>query len=171
MAIQTSPIFKGFSGSVNRRLLFRQCSGITVLSRFPDRSKVVYSERQKQAQRRFSDAVDFARVVISQPGLKDIYAIKASLLGFRSAWNVAIAEFMSGTPLKVKKKRIRFDKSLIRMSLGRKMHIKLYKTADKADEVLKVPERLKLIRPRSPEALEIRRLIIRSDKEYALKEG
>lgn len=171
MAIQTSPIFKGFSGSVNRNLLFRQCSGITVLSRFPDRSKVVYSERQKQAQKRFSDAVDFARVVISQPGLKDIYAIKASLLRFRSAWNLAIAEFMSGKPLELKKKRIKFDKSLIRKPIRRKMRIRLYKIADKADELLKLPKRLKSIRSGNRKVPKIRHGMIRSDKETILKEA
>ena len=145
MAIQTSPIFKGFRGSVNRHLLFRQCGGKTVFSKFPDRSKVIYSHLQKKAQKHFSDAVDFARVVISEPGLRDIYSIKASLLGFRSAWNVAIAEFMSDKPLGVKEKKIRFDKSIIRRSLGWKIKMNLYKYAEKsAQVVLGVPERLKL---------------------------
>ncbi len=62
MAIQTSPVFEGFRGSIDRQLLFRQLGGKTVVSQFPDRSKVVYSELQKQAQKRFSEAVDFARV-------------------------------------------------------------------------------------------------------------
>lgn len=130
MAIQTSVIFKGFSGSVNRQLLFRQFAGKTVVSKFPDRSAVVYSERQKREQKRFSDAVSFARVVIANEGLKQDYSIKAALLGFRSAWNVAIAEYMSDLPLKVKKKKIRFDQSLIRMWEGQKIQVKLFKTIE-----------------------------------------
>ncbi|SKB65416.1 hypothetical protein [Daejeonella lutea] len=144
MAIQTSPLFAGFRGSVNRQLLFRQCGGRTVVSSFPDRSKVIYSERQKHAQKRFSEAIAFARVVIKEPGLKDIYSVKASLLGFRSAWNLAIAEFMSAEPLGVKKKKIRFDRSIITNSLGWKVPVKLYKLDEEAVKVvLKVPERLK----------------------------
>lgn len=140
--IQTSPIFKGFRGSVNRHLLFRQCGGKTVVSKFPNRSKVIYSEQQKHAQKRFSEAVDFARVVIKEPGLKNIYCIKASLLGFRSAWNLAIAEFMSDQPLTVKKKKIKFDKSILVRSLRRKIQVKLYKFAEEtAQGVLKVPKR------------------------------
>ncbi|MEJ7694066.1 hypothetical protein [Daejeonella sp.] len=144
MAIQTSPIFAGFRGSVNRHLLFRQCGGKTVFGQFPDRSRVIYSELQKQAQKRFSEAVDFARVVIKEPGLRDIYSIKASLLGFRSAWNLAIAEFMSDKPLQVKRKKIRFDKSVLIRSIGWNIPVKLYKFAEEpVRDVLKVPQRLR----------------------------
>lgn len=116
-----------------------------MFSKFPDRSKVIYSELQKKAQKRFSEAVDFARVVINEPGLRDIYSIKASLLGFRSAWNVAIAEFMSDEPLEVKTKKIRFDKSILIRSLGWKIKMNLYKYAgESAQVVLKVPKRQRL---------------------------
>lgn len=141
MAIQISILFKGFSGSINRQLLFRQCGGKTVVSRFPDRSTVIYSEKQKQEQRRFADAVSFARVVISDQSLKQVYSIKAALLGFRSAWNVAIAEHMSDQPLKLKKKKIPFNKSLIALQAGRKMQIKLFRTIE-----VEVPFMLKLSR-------------------------
>src|SRR5690606_30475007 len=110
MAIQTNPIFKGFSGSVNRQLVFKQCSGKTVMCKFPDRSKVIYSTRQKEEQNRFKDAVSFAKIVISHQVLKDSYRIKAIELGFRSAWNVAVADFMSGGELTRKPKKIKFDK-------------------------------------------------------------
>ncbi|MDP3468549.1 MAG: hypothetical protein Q8S11_09470 [Daejeonella sp.] len=136
MAIQTSILFKGFSGSINRQLLFRQCAGKTVVSRFPDRSSVIYSEKQKQERRRFADAVSFARVVISDRGLKQVYSIKAALLGFRSVWNVAIAEHMSDQPLKVKKKKMPFDKSQIELQAGRKIQIKLFRTIEGEPPVL-----------------------------------
>ncbi|HEY1061603.1 MAG TPA: hypothetical protein VGE44_07945 [Daejeonella sp.] len=142
MAIQTSALFKGFSGSVNRQIVFKQYGGKTVISRFPDRSNVIYSERQKREQRRFADAVSFARVVIADKGLKQVYSIKAALLRFRSAWNVAIAEYMSDQPLSVKKKKISFDKSLIRDSMGRNIHVKLFKTVENEVPVLvRVPKR------------------------------
>lgn len=140
MAIQTSALFKGFSGSVNRRIVFRQCGGKTVISRFPDRSNVIYSERQKREQRRFADAVSFARVVIADKGLKQIYSIKAALLRFRSAWNVAIAEYMSDQPLSVKKKKIAFDKSLIKMPSGRTLYVKLFKTLEEVSVLVQLPK-------------------------------
>lgn len=106
---------------------------------------MIYSERQKQTQKRFSDAVDFARVVIKEPGLKDIYCVRASLLGFRSAWNLAIAEFMSDKPLGVKKKKIKFDRSILSSSLGWRVPVKLYRVEEGAGEgVLKVPLRIKV---------------------------
>jgi len=136
MAIQTSMLFKGFSGSINRQLLFRQNGGKTIVSKFPDRSAVIYSEKQKQERRRFADAVSFARVVIADRALKQVYSIKAAVLGFRSAWNVAIAECMSDQPLQVKKKKISFDKSQIELQLGRKIQIKLFKTVEWEPPVL-----------------------------------
>ena len=79
MAIHTSAIFKGFSGNIDRQLLFRQSGGKTIVSKFPDRSRVIYSERQKREQRRFADAVSFARVVIADKGLKPVYSLKAAV--------------------------------------------------------------------------------------------
>ena len=143
MAIQTSAIFKGFSGSVNRQLLFRQSGGQTIVSKFPDRSRVTYSERQKREQRRFADAVSFARVVIADKGLKQVYSVKAAVLGFRSAWNVAIAEFMSDQPLQLKKKKIPFDQSQLNYPSDSKIRVKLFKMSDEGIPVLLNKSRLK----------------------------
>lgn len=136
MAIQTSAIFKGFSGNIDRQLLFRQSGGKTIVSKFPDRSKVIYSERQKQERRRFVDAVSFARVVIADKGLKQVYSVKAAVLGFRSAWNVAIAEFMSDLPLQAKKKKIPFDKSQLNYPSDSEIKVKLFKIAEDQPYVL-----------------------------------
>ena len=105
-------------------------TGKTVVSKFPDRSAVIYSEKQKLERRRFADAVSFARVVIADQGLKQSYSIKAAVLGFRSAWNIAIAEYMSDQLLKVKKKKIRFDRSQIQYPADSKLQIKLFKTIE-----------------------------------------
>ena len=145
MAIQTSAVFAGFRGSIDRQLLFRQCGGKTVVSKFPDRSKVIYSEQQRKAQKRFSDALSFARVVIQEAGLKQTYQIKASLLGYRSVWNLAIAEYMSDQPLAVKKKKIKFDKSIFRKEMGWNIKTNLYKIAEEAeDSVLMFPEQSRI---------------------------
>lgn len=142
MAIQTSALFQGFSGNIDRQLLYRQCGGKTVVSKFPDRSAVIYSEKQKQERRRFADAVSFARVIIANQGLKQDYSIKAAVLGFRSAWNVAIAEYMSDQPLKVRKKKIPFDKSQLNLPAGSKLKIMLFKTIEpEAPLLVKVPPR------------------------------
>ena len=147
MAIQTSAIFAGFRGTVDRQLLFRQCGGKTVVSKFPDRSNVIYSEQQRRAQKRFSEALSFARIVIQEPGLRDTYCIKASQLGYRSAWNLAIAEYMSDQPLIVKRKKIKFDKSILRKSMGWNIKTNLYKLAEEVDEsILRLPERLSIRR-------------------------
>lgn len=127
MAIQRNPIFAGFSGSVNRQLLLRQVNGQTIVSAFPDRSKVVYSPRQLHERVRFKDAVSFARVVIKNSLLRAEYELKAKEYNLRSAWNAAIAEYMCKTELKKKPKKVRFDKSIITNSLGFNCKVKLYK--------------------------------------------
>jgi len=65
MAVQTSPVFVGFSGNINHQLVLKQRFGKTIVTKFPDRSRVVYSEKQKREQRRFADAVSFARIIIA----------------------------------------------------------------------------------------------------------
>lgn len=125
MAVQTSPVFEGFSGSINRQLLFKQRSGKTIVTKFPDRSRVVYSENQKREQRRFADAVAFARIVIADELLFQEYSLKASMLNFRSAWNAAIAEYMSAGPLRQKPKKIRFEKSIITGPMGKNITVNL----------------------------------------------
>jgi len=127
MALSTSPVFKGFRGSVNRQLLFKQCGGKTIVTRFPDRSRVVYSENQKREQRRFADAVAFARIVIADKRLFREYSLKASMFNFRSAWNAAIAEYMNKGPLRPKPKKIRFEKAVITAAMGENISVKLYR--------------------------------------------
>lgn len=116
-----------------------------MVSKFPDRSNVIYSEQQRKAQKRFSDAISFARTVIQNPGLRDTYRIKATLLGYRSTWNFAIAEYMSDQPLVVKRNKIKFDQSVLRKEMGLNIKIKLYKIVEAAKETLLiVPERLRI---------------------------
>lgn len=144
MAIHHSPLFAGFRGSINKQLLFRQRGGQTVVSKFPDRSKVVYSQQQIRAQKRFAQAVDFARVVIKEPGIRQIYSLKASLMGFRSAWNLAIAEFMSDKPLCAKKKKVRFNKKWLNNTMGWNVNAKLYSfSEDVLQPILQVPLRIR----------------------------
>lgn len=126
MAIQSNPIFAGYRGTINGQLLLRQCGGKTVVSSLPDPKKAIFTPAQLSEQQRFRQAVSFARVVVSLPLLKARYAEKASKLGFRTAWNVAIAEYMSKTELQQKPKKIWFDSKIITDSLGYKVKVKLY---------------------------------------------
>jgi len=127
MARHSSPIFQGFCGSVDRQLVLKQVYGQTIVTVFPDRSKVIFSEQQKQAQKRFSDAVYFARTIIGNANLKKIYALKASLHNFRSAWNAAIAEYMGDAPLALKPVKERFDQRIISNQMGKGIQVKLFK--------------------------------------------
>lgn len=72
--------------------------------------------------------------------MKQVYSLKAAVLGFRSAWNVAIAAYMSDQPLQVKKKKVPFDQSKLNYPADCKIGIKLFKMVERqAQVVVKVP--------------------------------
>lgn len=127
MAIHHNPIFADYRGTINGQLLLRQCGGKTVVSRLADPKKVIFTPAQISEQQRFRAALAFAKVVVSLPLLKARYTEKARSLGFRTAWNVAIAEYMSKTELVQKPKKIWFNSRIISESLGFPVKVKLYK--------------------------------------------
>lgn len=84
----------GLSGKVNGQLLFKQYSYGTVVTKIPDRSQVILSEKQKSCNRTFRQAVAYARTVLSDPIKKAEY--ESGLKDGRTVYHTAIAEFLSG---------------------------------------------------------------------------
>lgn len=85
---------QGLSGKVNGQLLFKQYSYGTVITKIPDRSRVVLSEKQKSCNSTFRLAVAYARTVISDPLKKAKY--KSGLAEGKTVYHTAIAEFLAG---------------------------------------------------------------------------
>ena len=90
MAILRNFPDKEFSGNVEKRVVIRQRLGKTIISVFPDMSNVKYNESQQIEQKRFADAVAYAKEIIQDPDKKALY--KSRLPKGKKVFNAAIAE-------------------------------------------------------------------------------
>ena len=91
--LHKTSLLYGFSGSISKQLVYRQYAGGTIVSAYPDMSRVIFSERQKEEQGLFALAVAFARSVIKDPVKKKEFA-KRLPKGAR-VYNGAIKEFLA----------------------------------------------------------------------------
>lgn len=101
MAISKNPILKGFRGHIDKTVVVKQYpGGRTVITAYPDMSKVIPSKAQLAAKSRFGLAVNYAKEILSQAEEKS----KAnSRLPNRkgSLYHALIAEFMKNNPKNV----------------------------------------------------------------------
>lgn len=80
------------SGQIGKQLVFKNYDGKTVVTRHPDMRGINPSERQKERRNIFKEAVEYAKSVCRDPGLKEIYAIKVAK--GQSVYHFAIKEYM-----------------------------------------------------------------------------
>jgi hypothetical protein len=72
--------------------IYRVVRGHTIRSRYPDYSRMKWSDKQAACRVRFKDATDYAKKVLANPELKAKYQQKVK--GPQNAWNLAISDFM-----------------------------------------------------------------------------
>jgi hypothetical protein len=89
--IKENIILKGLSGRVGKNLVFKHYGNKTVVSAYPDMSKVKLSAKQKKENERFRKAMAYARSQMSDPESKAAYKAKAT--GLQKPHNLAIADF------------------------------------------------------------------------------
>lgn len=89
--VKNNIITHGMSGNIGGQVVFKQYGNRTIVSKMPDMSKVVKSEKQKAENRKFSDAIIYARGEMANPHSKAEYKAKAK--GMQKPHNVAIADF------------------------------------------------------------------------------
>ena len=76
MATLCNPLLKGLKGAVGKQLVFKQYQDKTVVTRYPDMSKVKPSEGQKEKRKRFAEAVTYATAINRDPQQKALYQKK-----------------------------------------------------------------------------------------------
>jgi hypothetical protein len=86
-------ITRGLTGKIGGMLIFTQRGGNTIVGKVPDKSHVIFSDKQKRVLAKFQEAVIYAKGIISDPTKKALYD-KVAKPG-RSAYNVAIADFFN----------------------------------------------------------------------------
>jgi len=92
MAISTDNLITaGMSGDLGGLLIFKNYPGKTVISKVPDMSKVVPSEKQLEEKSRFAEAIRFAQDIIRDPAKKAAYKVKEG----KTVYNTAIKDYMT----------------------------------------------------------------------------
>lgn len=80
------------SGKVGKKLVFKTYAYGTVVSRYPDMSKVKLSAKQKKANKLFAEAVAFAKKVIADPVKRKKY--EARLQPGKTIYKTALADYL-----------------------------------------------------------------------------
>ena len=89
--VKNNPLLKGVRGSIDR-LVIKQYSYGTVITKKPDMSKVKPSKLQKLKQSLFKAAVAYAQSINRDPKKKAAFAKK--LKPGKTVFNTAVSEYM-----------------------------------------------------------------------------
>lgn len=79
-------------GQIGKQIVVKQYGNKTVITSYPDMSKVKPSKLQQVKRKRFSEAVAYARAINNDPGRKALYARK--LKKGQRVYNYAIKEYL-----------------------------------------------------------------------------
>lgn len=93
MATSNSPHLKNYKGHKDKTVVVKQYNTQTVITSYPDRTNVVYTENQEFFQSRFADAVAWAGSIVRDPVKKAEYS-KLLPKGKR-LYNAAIQEYLN----------------------------------------------------------------------------
>jgi len=83
-------VTKGFSGTIDRTLTFRQRAGRTIVSKLRRPSSVAPTEKMQTVRAKFTTSIAFAKKAIKDLVLKALYGSAAT--GMQSAYNIATAD-------------------------------------------------------------------------------
>lgn len=92
MAISVNPLLKGIRGSINKQIVVKQYSTRTVVTKFPDMSRIVFSPLQKKRNQVFAEAVKYARTILNDP--EKHHAYKKALQPGQRVYNQAIKVYL-----------------------------------------------------------------------------
>jgi CobQ-like glutamine amidotransferase family enzyme len=89
--IKDNVLVKGFSGKLDQ-VVFKTYSYGTVVTRYPDMSKVKLSKAQKKSNHSFKEAVSYAQEVLADPARRKVYEKK--LKPGKTVYHAALADFL-----------------------------------------------------------------------------
>lgn len=91
--VKNNIITQGLSGKLNKLIVFKTRNNKTFVSRYPDMSKVVPTEKQKLEKSRFAQAVAYAKAVLADPIKKQAVTLRTP--PGKLVYHQAIKEFMA----------------------------------------------------------------------------
>jgi hypothetical protein len=86
-------ITEHFSGAIGKTVVVKQYATKTVITAYPDMSKVMASAKQQYCKFLFKEAVAYAQSILNDPAQKAAYAAK--LPAGRSVYHAALSEYLS----------------------------------------------------------------------------
>jgi len=85
-------ILKGFSGAIGKQIVVKQYGDKTVITKFPDMTRVKPTANQKMRRGVFTEAIAYAKSIIGSPAKKAAYQKK--LKKGQRVYQAAISEYM-----------------------------------------------------------------------------
>ena len=98
MARISHVLLKNISGAVGKQLVFKQYGDKTIVTKYPDMSKVKPSEQQKDSRKRFAEAVAYAQAINRNPEQKTLYLKKVKK--GQSVYHFALKEYLEMSKVK-----------------------------------------------------------------------
>ena len=89
--VKDNYIIQGTSGRIGKLVVNKIINGKTFITKYPDRSKVVYTKEQIEFREIFAKAAKFASEIVSDPVKKSTYPRQGS----KSIYHCALTDFMT----------------------------------------------------------------------------
>lgn len=90
--LSKAALLAGLRGAVGKQLVFKQYGKKTVVSKYPDMTKITPSERQKEKRTLFAEAVAYAKLINRNPVQKATYLAKVKK--GQSVYQYALKEYL-----------------------------------------------------------------------------
>ena len=91
-------LLKNVSGTINKQIVVKQYGDKTVITSYPDMSRVKQTALQKLSNKRFKEAVAYAKKINRDKEMKEQYRKKYKLKKGESVYHAALSEFMKRKP-------------------------------------------------------------------------
>jgi hypothetical protein len=82
---------QGISGRVGNLAVYKIINGKTFMTKYPDRSKVIYTKEQIEFRKIFAEAAKFASEIVNDPAKKSTYPRQ----GRKSIYHCALSDYMT----------------------------------------------------------------------------
>jgi len=83
-------VVQGSSGRIGKLVVNKIINGKTFITKYPDRSKVIYTKEQIEFREIFAEAAKFASEIVSDPVKKSTYPRQ----GRKSIYHCALSDYM-----------------------------------------------------------------------------
>ena len=89
-----NPLLAGAQGKLGNTIVFKVYSYGTVITKYPDMTGIIPSDRQVEKRNRFRRAVAFAKAILKDPEQKAAFQLRT--LRKQTVFQAAISEYMKG---------------------------------------------------------------------------